>query len=116
MPSTGNVSEDDAPLVKFTSIPLDEIVPGSTVRVAVKQNEQYACLRDFIRHYCGKNQNEAGEVWRKLSESMKAELQVFILNLKFPGRGHSKQPAITFPGIIKLMMLLPGAKARENRT
>jgi hypothetical protein len=97
-------------------MPLDEIVPGSTVRVAVKHNVQYVSLRDFIRHYCGKNQNDAAEVWRNIPESSKSELKDTVLNLKFPGRGQSEQPVITFPGMIKLMMFLPGAKAKENRT
>ena len=63
-----------------------------------------------------KNQNDAGEVWRNLSETYKNELQAFFLNFQFPGRGQSPQPVITLPGALKLVMWLPGNAAKEYRT
>ena len=67
-------------------------------------------------HLCDKTVNDAGAVWRNLSDSKKNELQHFLLNFKFPGRGQQDQPVITFPGAIKLLMFLPGEKAKTHRS
>jgi hypothetical protein len=85
------------------------------VRVAVKSNVQYACLRDLIRYGTGKNPNDSAKIWRNIPDHFKDELKPFLLNLKFPGRGHSVQPAVTFPGALKLFMFLPGETAKINR-
>ena len=100
----------------MATIPLDEIIPGATVRFTVIDGKQYLSIRDLIMHLCVKNQNDSGEVWRKLSEDKKNEVQDFILNFKFSGRGQSEQPVITFPGAIKLAMFLPGENAKKNRS
>ena len=97
-------------------IQLDEIAPGATVRFTVIDDVQYLSIRDFIMHMCVKNQNDAGEVWRKLSENKKNEVQEKIRNFQFPGRGQQIQPVITFPGAIKLAMFLPGENAKKNRS
>lgn len=99
----------------MATIPLDELAPGATVRFTVVDGVQYLSVRDFIMHMCGKNINDAGEVWRNLSEDKKKEVRESVLKFKFPGRGQSEQPVITFPGAIKLAMFLPGEKAKKNR-
>ena len=65
---------------------------------------------------CDKDGNQAGAVWRNMTESKKKELQQFLLNFTFPGRGQSEQPVITFPGAITLLMFLPGEKAKMHRS
>ncbi len=97
-------------------IPFDEIVPGATVRFCVIQGAQYLSVRDMIMCVCGKNQNDAGEVWRKLSDDKKSEVQDFVLNFQFPGKGQSEQPVITFVGALKLVMFLPGEAAKKHRS
>jgi len=68
-------------------------------------------------HVCGKkSMNDAGEVWRNLSDSRKSEVQDSVLNFQFPGRGQSEQPVITFPGALKLIMFLPGEAAKQHRS
>jgi len=89
-------------------IPFDEIVPGASVRIAYIDGKQYMSIRDLIMCMCDKDNNQAGEVWRNISQIKKNELQEFLLNFKFPGRGQSEQPVITFPGAIRLSMFLPG--------
>ena len=98
------------------TIPFDEIVPGATVRFCVIQGTQYLSIRDMIMCVCGKNQNDAGEVWRKLSDDKKNEVQEKILNFQFPGKGQSEQPVITFVGALKLVMFLPGEAAKRHRS
>jgi hypothetical protein len=117
MESTNDFENDsrESSTLSFTTMPLDEIMPGSVVRVAVKSNVQYACLRDLIRYGTGKNPNDSAKIWRNIPDHFKDELKPFLLNLKFPGRGHSVQPAVTFPGALKLFMFLPGETAKINR-
>ena len=98
------------------TIPFDDFAPGTTVRVKVVDNNQYLSIRDIIMRVSKKNNNDAGEVWRNLSPEHKSELQEFILNIQFPGRGQSEQPVITFPGALKLVMFLPGKNAKHARS
>ena len=104
----------DSEVVK--SIPFDDIVAGATVRFAEIDGVQYLSIRDIIMHLCDKNLNDAGAVWRNLADQKKNELQQFLLNFKVPGRGQQEQPVITFPGAIKLLMFLPGEKAKSHRS
>ena len=97
-------------------IPFDEIVPGATVRLAVIQGTQYLSVRDLIMHLCDKNGDHACQTWRLLSYSKKEELSKDLAAFKFPGRGAGEQPVITFPGSIKLVMMLPGKHVQLYRT
>ena len=87
---------------------LDEIVHGATVRFTVIDGIQYLSIRDMIIHMCGVNVDYAGQIWRRMSDDHKSELQPFCKFFQFPGRGQSEQPVITFPGAIKLSMFIPG--------
>ena len=99
----------------LTTIPFDEIVNGASVRCTMIQDVQHLSIRDFIMHMCDKDCNHAAEIWRNLPDYYKTEVNDFILNFKFPGRGQSEQPVITFPGAIKLAMFLPGETAKKHR-
>lgn len=98
------------------TIQLDEIAPGATIRFTVIDGMQYLSIRDFIMHMCEKDQNDAGQIWRRMTPDKLSELQTSCLNFKFPGRGQQDQPVITFPGAIKLAMFLPGENAKRNRS
>ena len=100
----------------MATIPLDEIIPGATIRFTVIDGVQYLSIRDLIMHLCDKDGNDSGQIWRRLQEDKKNEVQTNCLNFKFPGRGQSEQPVITFPGAIKLSMFLPGENAKKNRS
>ena len=99
-----------------SSIPFDEIMPGAAVRLTVINGTQYLSIRDIIMHVCGKNVNEAGEVWRNVTNERKKEVHESVLTFKFPGRGQQDQPVITFPGALKLIMFLPGKNAQALRS
>ena len=58
-----------------TVIPFDEIVAGASVRVAVIKGLQYLSVRDLIMHLCGKNNDEAGLVWRRMNPERLEELR-----------------------------------------
>ena len=92
-------------------------MPGSEgVRYTTFERGPHASIRDLIMTVCGKNKNDAGEVWRKLPEQYKNELQEFVLNFQFPGRGQSEQPVIMLQGALKLIMWLPGNMAKDFRS
>ena len=96
-------------------ISFDEIVPGATVRVAVIDGVQYLSIRDVIMCVCGKDGNQANEVWRRMSETRKSELFPFLSYYQFPGQGQSEQPVITLPDSIKMVMVLPGDRPKLCR-
>lgn len=99
-------------------IPLGDVFGEKTVRVTpvLEIGEQCFSIRDSIMAVCQKSANDAGEVWRKLSDSNKTEVQDSVLNFKFPGRGQSVQPVITLKGLLKLIMMLPGETAKRYRS
>jgi hypothetical protein len=101
---------------EIRTIPLDEIVPGAVVRFTILENTQYLSVRDLIMHVCNKDNNDAGQILRRLKAEMLSELQTFCREFKFPGPGQTPQPVITFPGAIKLAMFLPGESAKKNRS
>jgi len=94
----------------------DEIIPNASVRVAVVDGIQYLSIRDLIMVMCVKNGNDAGQIWRRIPESNKNELQAICLTFKFKGRGQQEQTIIQFQGALKLLMWLPGEKAKSFRS
>lgn len=104
-------------LAAMQTIPFDDIAPGAEVRFAVIDGKQYLSVRDVIMCICGVDANEAGRIWRRLSPQRKDEIQTTAwLKFQFGGCGHSSQPGITFPGAVKLVMFLPGEKAKTSRS
>jgi len=97
-------------------IPFDDIVVGATVRFTEIDRVQYLSIRDIVMHVCDKDGNHAADWWRTLSDEKKNELTQFLGKFKFPGRGQQEQSVITFPGAIKLLMFLPGEKAKTHRS
>jgi hypothetical protein len=97
-------------------IPLDELIPGATIRFTVIESVQYLSIRDYIMHFCRKDGNHAADMWRNLSEIHKKEVRDFLARYQFPGRGQTEQPVITFKGAIYLAMILPGKHAKTYRT
>ena len=100
----------------MTIITLDDIYPGATIRFTIIKGQQYLSIRDLIMHLCRKDKNQASEIWRRMPQYEKDELKAACFNHKFPGRGQSEQPVITFPGAVKLIMLLPGENAKKHRS
>jgi len=97
------------------AIPFDDIVEGSTVRLTEIDDVQYLSIRDIIMHVCNKNGNNSASVWRNLSDEKKFKLSPFVKNYQFPGRGQQIQPVITLPGSIRLVMILPGERAKQYK-
>ena len=57
----------------------------------------------------------ANEVWRNLSEKQNEELAGDVSTFKFPGQSKREGPIITIEGAMKLMMMLPGKRAKLMR-
>jgi hypothetical protein len=98
------------------TLPFDEIVPGAIVRFCVIDGVQYLSIRDMIMCVCGKNNDEAGLVWRRMSPERLSEVRSYCSNFQFHGQGQSEQPVITFAGALKLIMILPGEAAKKHRS
>ena len=97
------------------TIPFDELMPGSEgVRYTNIGGYAFISVLDIIKTATKKNQNDAGEVWSNLSESLKNELVVVNVLFPFPGR-ESPQPVIGLSDALKLIMLLPGPTAPAKR-
>jgi hypothetical protein len=97
-------------------IPFGEICPEASVRVALINGVQYLSVRDFIMAMCGQNHVHASKTWSRISETFKEEVSTFCQYLKFKGPGQKEQPVIQFQGAIKLMMQLPGERAKQFRS
>jgi hypothetical protein len=98
------------------SIPFDEFSDGATVRYTMLEGKPYMSVHDIIMCACGKDNDQAGKVWRDLSFELKNGLRRFLSRFQFLGHGQSAQPVITFQGALKLIMLLPGKNARSTRS
>ena len=86
------------------------------MRLTLIDGTQYLSIRDIIMHVCDKDSHDAAQIWRRMSDDKVSELGTNCSHFKFPGRGQQEQPVITFPGAIKLLMFLPGEKAKTHRS
>lgn len=106
-----------APTKKIMSIMnFDELVSGATVRFALIQGVQYLSIRDLIMVVCDQDNKHASKTWSRISDERFSEVSTFCRNLKFPGPGQKEQQVTTFDGALKLLMWLPGEKAKDFRT
>jgi hypothetical protein len=96
-------------------IPVDEIVPGASVRMCVLDDVQHLSIRDTIMYFGGKKATSASKTWERLLESRKQEVATECRNFQFPGKGQVEQPVITFKGALKLIMWIGGEKAKDMR-
>lgn len=97
-------------------IPVDEITFGATIRLTNFENVQYLSVRDFVMHMCDKDSKTASKIWERISKERTDEFSQSCRTFKFAGQGQQEQSVITFPGAIKLAMLLPGENAKKNRS
>ena len=99
----------------LSTISFDDVTLGASVRFTTIEAKQYLSVRDLIMCLCEMDNNDAGHTWRRLSAELKQGINEFLATFQFPGRGQSSQPVITFPGAMKLAMILPGEKAKRSR-
>ena len=99
----------------LSTISFDDVTLGASVRFTTIEAKQYLSVRDLIMCLCEKDNKRAAEVWDRLAPEHKHELRQHFAEFQFPGRGQSSQPVITFPGAMKLAMILPGEKAKKSR-
>jgi hypothetical protein len=100
----------------MSTIPFDEIVPGATARLALIDGVQFLSVRDVLMHLCNLTSIAATQKWRLLSDEAKNEVEQFLRNFQFPGKGNRIEPVITFQGVLKLIMLVSGQKAALYRS
>lgn len=67
-------------------------------------------------HVCSLSTVRANEKWRLLPDDVKQEVEQFLRNFQFPGKGNKPEPVITFKGALKLVMMVSGEKAALYRS
>ena len=107
------MNSTDVPPPLEESKPFEQSILGSAVRVTTKDGIPYLCIRDFIMHLCDKTDQRALEIWDRLSKENKDELREFCSSFRFPESRQFEQLVISFPGAIKLAMLLPGKHVKR---
>ena len=96
-------------------IPFDEIARGATVRCITIALVLFLSARDVIMHISGCGCKTAHTTWTRLAKKQREELSDDLEEFQFPGQGQSKQPVITVKGAMKLIMMLPGKRAKAMR-
>ena len=87
--------------VRITKYPIDDLYRFS--------------VRDVIGVVCTKNVDDAGKVWRNITDEFKDVLNPFLVIGQFTGKGQHIQPLLTLTGVLRLLMVLPGERAKRNR-
>jgi hypothetical protein len=97
------------------SISFHQIASGAVVRCTWIEKVLFLSVRDVIMHICGSSGKRANETWERLTDRQKQELADDISQFKFPGQGQRDMPIITVDGAMKLIMMLPGKRAKAMR-
>jgi hypothetical protein len=97
------------------TIPFDEIASGASVRCIPIDMVLYLSVRDVIMHISKCSIKTAHQTWGRLNDKQKEELAGNVKQFQFCGQGQSSQPVITVDGAMKLMMMLPGKRAKAMR-
>ena len=83
----------------------------ATVRIT---DDKMIYVIDLIMVVTGKNRNEAGMAFRRISDELLSSIN--LIERKTPGKGNANTKLITFQNAIELIMVLPGKIAKETRT
>jgi len=100
--------------VTFDAIPFTQLFTNDKVRVATMSGRQHLAIRDLIAVVCRKNPNDARKMWRRIPETDKDNLGVYMSEVQFDN-GKQWQPVIQFPGAVQLLCMLPGENAKRLR-
>ena len=80
-------------------IPFAELTGGTeSVRFTVINGNTYMSIRDIIMVVCEKTKARAREVWDRLNQDKKNEIDAFCGEVQFPGQGERVQQVITLEG------------------
>lgn len=96
-------------------ISFDQITSGAVVRYTLIDLVLFLSVRDVIMHVCGQSLKTANKTWERLPDQQRQELRGDIRDFKFEGQGQKNMPVITVDGAMKLMMILPGKRAKAMR-
>lgn len=94
---------------------LKEIGLDASIRYVQTEDSVMFSQIDVVKAVTGKDNNHAAEIIRKLSDEVTKEVNVKNVTFKFKGRGQQNTTLITFQGVLKLVMALPGENAKAIR-
>jgi len=95
-------------LMKFSG----GIFDGKNIRIA--QNK-YISVFDIIQIAGGVTKNSVHNTWKRIKEHYSEEVLTMCQDLKFHGSGQRETPCVNVQGLIKLLMWIPGERARKFR-
>ena len=96
-------------------ISFDDVVPGSVIRQVVINDKQYLAVKDAIKIMCNTNNRRACDIWRTLRPELKEELKEHLNTFNRLSANAELPDVITFQGLMKLVMYLPGLHAQHSR-
>ena len=73
------------PALLATTIPFDKIKKGAAVRCVALDRQRYMAVYDLVQIFTGKPLGESVQVWRRLGDDVKKELEPFIKSFAFCG-------------------------------
>ena len=89
---------------------------GRDVQQIRKTNEQPANISviDVVQAITGMTKSNAGNYFDRVKRS-NPEVSTNCRNYSFPGRGQRKTPVTDVRGLVELVLILPGARAKQIR-
>lgn len=96
-------------------IPFDEIYSGASIRCVSIDSILFISVRDIIMCVCGTEYTTANTCWARIKKTHMEELTEDLDEHQFPGAGQRIIPIITVQGGMKLIMMLPGKRAKAMR-
>lgn len=100
---------------EYVTIPCNEMRIGATVRIAIVNGVRYLSLRDLMMLLFVIENKEVSRKWNELSIEAKHDILPSCYMSQFPGRGQTKQPVITLPGALKVIMYFSGEHAKRRQ-
>jgi hypothetical protein len=86
----------------------EHTIPSGTIRIT---KDLHIHAIDLIQIVCNTNRNYAAQILRRIV----AGNQFCVSDITFVVRGNRKTPLVSFNQAFKLMMVLPGVKAKDGR-
>jgi len=105
----------------YDLIPFGSQVTGDGEVTAIRitkelvQGCKRVSARDVISVVSMKDRNESSQTWRRIFDKYPSDFEPFLVDVKFQGKGQQFQPSLSLQGVFKLLMLLPGERAKLFR-
>ena len=97
----------DGALMKLSG----ELFDGKKIRIT----NEYVSVFDIIQVAGGVTKNSVHNTWKRMKETYGEEVLTHCKDLKFAGPGQRETVCVNVQGLVKLLMWIPGEKAKKFR-